>query len=229
MKFSSDREIAAMRGIRSLSASKPPQPRLLGQTLIFFDYFWSIEFSSIRATIMPLKVCWVVSAHMLIRAEEEILLGERVNQRSESFQPRLLDQTLIFFNYFESIEFSWFRTTIMSFKVCEIVSAQKSIRARKDADSWEIEQSQPSIFSISFAESNLRIFPKFLSRWTDLDRLYNLRQRKFFIREHLVEVRDWWSINRELMISLVVDDLATKEFLWVINSDDSKNHVENKR
>ncbi len=75
MKFSSDRGIAAMWGIRSLSASKYPQPRLLGQTLIFFDYFWSIEFSSIRATIMSFKVCQVVNAQKLIRAREGLLLG----------------------------------------------------------------------------------------------------------------------------------------------------------
>ena len=50
--------------------SEPPQPRLLGQTLIFFNYFESIEFSSIRATIMPPKVCEVVNAHRLIRAGE---------------------------------------------------------------------------------------------------------------------------------------------------------------
>ena len=50
--------------------SEPPQPHVLGQTLIFFDYFWSIEFSSIRATIMPPKVCQVVNAHRLIRAGE---------------------------------------------------------------------------------------------------------------------------------------------------------------
>ncbi len=126
-----------------------------------------------------------------------------INQRSESSQSRLLDQILIFFNYFESIELSWFRITITSLKVCEIVSAQKSIQAGKDADSWKIEQSQFSIFSISFAESNLHIFPEFLNLWTNFDRLYNLRQRKFFIREHLVEVQDRWLIDRE------TDDLAS--------------------
>ncbi len=50
--------------------SEPPQPRLLGQTCRFFDYFESIEFDSIRATIMPPKVCEVVSAQELIRAGE---------------------------------------------------------------------------------------------------------------------------------------------------------------
>ena len=57
--------------------SEPPQPRLLGQIWIFFDYFWSIEFSSIRATIMSFKVYLVVNAHMLIRAGEGLLLGGR--------------------------------------------------------------------------------------------------------------------------------------------------------
>ena len=80
MKFSSDREIAAMRGIRSLSASKYSQPRLLGRILIFFDYFWSIEFSSIRATIMPFKVCQEVNAQKLIRAREELLLDDQSAQ-----------------------------------------------------------------------------------------------------------------------------------------------------
>jgi len=44
MKFSIDREIAAMREIQSLSALKYSQPQLLDQILIFFDYFQSIEF-----------------------------------------------------------------------------------------------------------------------------------------------------------------------------------------
>jgi len=152
-----------------------------------------------------------------------------VTQRNESLQPRLLGQTSIFFNYFWSIEFSSIRATIMSPKVCEVVSAQKSIRAGEDAGSWEIEQPQPSISPTSFAESNLHIFPKFLNRWTGPDRLYNLRQRKFFIREHLVEVRGWWSIDRGLVTPLAVDGLAAREFLWVINSDDSENRVGNKR
>ncbi len=188
MKFSSDRGIAAMRGIRSLSASKYPQPRLLGQTLLFFDYFWSIEFSSIRATIMSFKVYQVVNAQKLIRAEEGLSLGGQpaqwtfstsitrsnlnifpiflkhwtqliqsynyasqsmwdsqrayvdpsggrvttrwaATQRSEPFQPQLLNQTSMFFNYFESIEFGWIRATIMPSKVCQVVNAHRLIRA----------------------------------------------------------------------------------------------------
>ena len=120
-----------------------------------------------------------------------------VTQRSEPPQPRLLGQTLIFFNYFESIELSWFRATIMSSKVCGVVSAQKSIRAGEGAGSWETEQPQPSIFPTPFAESKLHIFPEFLNRWTGPDRLYNLRQRKFFTRGHLVGVRGRWSIDEE--------------------------------
>ncbi len=73
-----------MRGIRSRSASKYPQPRLLGQTLIFFDYFWSIEFSSIRATIMSSKVCQEVNAQKLIRAGEGLLLGGQPAQWTSS-------------------------------------------------------------------------------------------------------------------------------------------------
>ncbi len=176
-----------MRGIRSLSASKYPQPRLLNQTLIFFDYFRSIEFVWFRATIMPPKVCEVVSAQKLIRAREGLLLGDQpaqwtfptsitrsnlnifrlflkhwiqlnqsynyafqsmwgsqraeidsgegrittrwtVTQRSEPPQPRLSGQIWIFFDYFWSIEFSSIRATIMSFKVCQVVNAQKLIR-----------------------------------------------------------------------------------------------------
>ncbi len=119
-----------------------------------------------------------------------------VNQRSEPPQPRLLGQTLIFFNYFESIELSWFRATIMPPKVCEVVSAQKSIRAGEDAGSGAIEQLQPSISPTPFAESNLHIFPEFLNRWAGFDRLYNLRQRKFCTRGHLVGVRGRWPIDR---------------------------------
>ncbi len=52
----------------------------------------------------------------------------------------------------------------MPLKVCEVVSAQKLIRAGEDAGSWETEQPKPSISSSSFAESNLHIFPVFLNR-----------------------------------------------------------------
>jgi len=50
--------------------SESLQPHLLGQILIFFDYFWSIEFSLIRATIMSLKVCEIVDAHRSNTSEE---------------------------------------------------------------------------------------------------------------------------------------------------------------
>ncbi len=49
---------------------EPPQSRLLGQISIFSNYFWSIELSRFRATIMPPKVCGVVSAPKSIRAGE---------------------------------------------------------------------------------------------------------------------------------------------------------------
>jgi len=53
------------------------QSWLLDQTSMFFNYFWSIEFSSIRATVMPFKVCKTVSAQKLIQARKELLLDER--------------------------------------------------------------------------------------------------------------------------------------------------------
>ncbi len=150
-------------------------------------------------------------------SEERNTIRWVINQRNEFFQSWLLDQILIFFNYFESIELSWFRTTIISFKVCEIISMQKSIQTRKNIDSWAIKQSQFSISSISFAESNLHIFSKFLNCWTDLNWLYNLRQRKFFIREHLVNVQDKWSINWE------IDDFAS--WMRFDNKKLSLNHL----
>ncbi len=171
--------------------------------LDIFQLFWRHWIQLIQNYNHAFQSMWDSQRAYVDSSEERGTTRWAINQRSEPSQSRLLDQTLIFFNYFESIELSWFRATIMPFKVCEIVSAQKSIRAKKDADSWAIEQSQPSIFSTSFAESKLHIFSKFLNRWTDLDQLYNLRQRKFFIREHLVDVRDRWSINRE------TDDLAS--------------------
>ncbi len=187
MKFSSDRRIAAMWEIRSLSASKYSQSRLLDQILIFFDYFWSIEFSSIRATIISFKVCQVINAQKLIRAREELLLDDQsaqwissisitrsnlnifsiflkhwtqliqsynyvsqsmwdsqrakidsseeritirwaITQRSESSQSHLLDQISMFFNYFWSVELSWFSATNMLLKVCEIIRTSRLIR-----------------------------------------------------------------------------------------------------
>jgi len=61
-----------------------------------------------------------------------------VNQRIEPPQPHLLGQTLTLFNYFWSIEFDWLRATIMSFKVCEVVSAHKSIRAG-EIDDFDVQ------------------------------------------------------------------------------------------
>jgi len=64
-----------------------------------------------------------------------MMAGEKlINQRIEFFQSHLLDQILTLFNYFWSIEFDWLRATIMSFKVCEIVSAHKSIQTGKIDD-----------------------------------------------------------------------------------------------
>jgi len=71
-----------------------------------------------------------------------MMTGERsVIQRSESLQSHLLGQTSIFFKYFESIELDLFRATIMPFKVCQIVNVHMLIRARKDDDRREIDQS----------------------------------------------------------------------------------------
>jgi len=121
------------------------------------------------------------------------------------------------FRFWFALEFNQHWATIMFFKVCEIVNVQKSIQTRKDADSWKIKQFQLSIFSTSFAELNLHIFPKFLNRWIDFDQLYNLRQRKFFIRKHLVNIQDRWSINWK------TDDFAS--WMRFDNKKLSLNHL----
>ena len=95
-----------------------------------------------------------------------------------------------------SIEFSSIKATIMPPKVCEVVSAPKSIRAGKDESSWAIEPTKPLISPNAFAASNLRIFRGFLKRWSRLGRLYDSCHRKFRARERLVEVRPIWRIDR---------------------------------
>ncbi len=119
-----------------------------------------------------------------------------VIQRSEPPQFRLLGQISIFSNYFWSIELGWFRATIMPPKVCEVVSAQKSIRAGKGGGSWKIEPSTPSISPNAFAESNLHLFPWFLNRWSRLGRLDNSCHRKYRARARLGGVRVGWRIDR---------------------------------
>ncbi len=126
-----------------------------------------------------------------------------VTQRSEPPQPRLLGQTCRFFDYFESIEFDSIRATIMPLKVCEIVSAQKLIRAREGDGSWAIERPKSSIFLIAVVESNLHIFGLFLKRWSRLSRLYNCCHRKYRARARLVEIRGRWRIDRR------ADDAST--------------------
>lgn len=118
-------------------------------------------------------------------------------QRSESLQSQLLDQICMFFQYFWSIEFNWFKVTIMSFKVCEIVSVQKLIQTKEDDDSWKIEQLKSSISLIAFVELNQRIFQWFLNHWVHLAWLYNCHHRKFFIREWHCNVWEKWSIDQE--------------------------------
>ncbi len=90
--------------------------------------------------------------------EEKDTTKWAINQRSESLQSQLLDQILIFFNYFESIEFSSIRATIKFFKVCQVVNAHVLIWAKEDDDMQEIDQSTQLIFSILITRSNLNIF-----------------------------------------------------------------------
>ena len=49
-------------------------------------------------------------------------------------------------------------------KVCEVVSASKSIRAGEGEGSWAIEPAKPLISPNAFAASNLHIFRGFLKR-----------------------------------------------------------------
>ncbi len=120
-------------------------------------------------------------------------------QRSKSSKSQLLNQTSIFFNYFWSIELDSIRATIMPFKVCKIVSASKSIQAKKDDDSWAIKSIKFFIFLNAIAASNLRIFRRFLKRWSHLDRLYDSCHRKYWARDHLVKIRSIWWIDRKHM------------------------------
>ena len=169
---------------------------------------------------MPSKVCRVVNAHMLIRAGEELLLRRwTVTQRSEPPRPRLLGQTCIFSRYFWSVEFSRFKATIMPRKVCGIVSAQKSIRAGEGDGRWAIEQPNPSISLNPFAESNLRLFPWFLNRWSRLGRLDNRCHRKYRARERLVGVRSWVRIDRELSTNRRAKRIVA-EIVWVRTQSD---------
>ncbi len=164
---------------------------------------------------MLFKVCEIVSAHRLIRTKKELLRGRTtITQRSESSQPRFLDQILTLFNYFWSVEFNWISATIMSFKVCEIVSASKSIRARKDESSWAIESIKSLVFSNAFAASNLRIFREFLKRWSRLDQLYDSCRRKYRARERLVEIRSIWRIDRRAYDESTCQDDRRREKSW---------------
>ena len=52
----------------------------------------------------------------------------------------------------------------MSLKVCEVVSAHKSIRAGEGEGSWAIEPAKPLISPNAIAASNLHIFRIFLKR-----------------------------------------------------------------
>ena len=146
--------------------------------------------------------------------ERRITTRWAIIQRSESSQSQLLNQISMFFNYFESIEFNWIRATIMFLKVCEIVSASKSIRAKKDDERWAIEQTKSSIFSHSIAESNLRLFSWFLNRWSRLSRLYNCCHRKYCAWERLADVRDEYELIEEMSTNRCVKRIVIEKN-WV--------------
>ncbi len=105
--------------------------------------------------------------------EERITTRWAIIQRSESFQPRLLDQIFRFFHYFWRFELIWFRARIMSFTVCQVVNAHELIQAREDDDRRKISHSAQWISSISFTRSNLNIFQIFWKHWTRLIQSYN--------------------------------------------------------
>ncbi len=65
-----------------IQRSESSQSRLLDQICIFFNYFWISEFNWFRATIMFLKVCWVVNVYRLIRAGEGFLLEGEAGDHS---------------------------------------------------------------------------------------------------------------------------------------------------
>ncbi len=147
-------------------------------------------------------------------SERRITTRWAITQRSESSQSWLLDQIWIFFDYFWSIEFVWIRATIMLFKVCEVVSALKSIRAKEDDERWAIKQSKSSIFSHSFAESNLRLFSWFLNCWSCLSRLDNCCQRKYCAWARLVDIRAEYKSSERMSTNQRVKRIVIKES-WV--------------
>ncbi len=157
--------------------------------LDIFQLFWKHWIQLNQNYNYVFQSMWDNQRAYVDSSEERITTRWAITQRSESSQSQLLNQISMFFNYFESIEFNWIRATIMLFKVCEIVSASKSIRAKKDDERWAIKQTKSSIFSHSFAKSNLRLFSWFLNRWSRLSRLDNCCQRKYCAWARLVDVQ----------------------------------------
>ncbi len=157
--------------------------------LDIFQLFWRHWIQLIQGYNYAFQSMWGSQRAYVDPGGGRVTTRWAATQRSEPPQPQLLNQTSMFFNYFESIEFGWIRATIMPPKVCEIVSASKSIRAGEGDERWATEQAKPSIFSHPFAESNLRLFSWFLNRWSRLSRLYNCCHRKYCARERLSDVR----------------------------------------
>ncbi len=99
--------------------------------LDIFQLFWRHWIQLIQSYNHVFQSMWD-SQHAYVDSNEKRDTRWAINQRSESSQSQLLDQTSIFFDYFWSIEFSSIRTTIMPFKVCQVVNAQNLIQTRKE-------------------------------------------------------------------------------------------------
>ena len=115
------------------------------------------------------------------------------------------------FSFWFALEFNQHWATIMLFKVCEIVSALKSIQARKDDECWAIKQSKSSISSHSFAESNLRLFSWFLNCWSRLSQLDNCCQRKYCAQARLVNVRAEYKSSEKMSMNRRVKRIVVEE------------------
>ncbi len=69
MLIQARKELLSRKTITQRSESL--QPQLLDQFFRFSNYFWSIEFAWLRATIMLFKVCKIVSVQKLIQARND--------------------------------------------------------------------------------------------------------------------------------------------------------------
>ena len=134
-------------------------------------YRRSVELFSFRATIIPLKVCRIVSALKLIRTGEGLFYYRMGSHPEHWISPTSVTRSNLYIN----LLFWKHRTRLDQ-------SYNYASQSRWGSRCAWVDPGRRRVVADGslnpFAGPNLRLFPSFVNRWSRLDRLYGSCHRK---------------------------------------------------